>query len=202
MAKVKCNVARLQDFDLIAFARHIVTSMTGNPVYAALQSYLPPLSVATEEMATAINEAVFNGGRLEHAHKRSCVQKVGELINDLVPRVQAASGGVDLKIMSAGFDVRKGRGPASVPETPHALRTLLTRHDGMMQLRWSGHRHAHYFQVSMQQPDGEWEVVATTTRCAADLTGLETGKRYTMRITAYGTGGRSAVSITMVMRAA
>jgi hypothetical protein len=202
MAKVKCNVARMKDLDLVAFARNMVTSMTGNPVYADLQGFLPTLSAATEEMADAIREATFNGGRIEHVHKRTCVQKVGDLINALVPRVQAASGGDELKIMSAGFDVRKGRGPSQVPETPHALRTLLTRHDGMMQLRWSGHRHAHYFQVSMQQPDGEWEVVATTTRCAADLTGLVTGKRYAMRITAFGTGGRMAVSGIVALRAA
>ncbi len=202
MAKVKCNVARMTTTDLYVFGLYLVGSMTDNPVYAELQHLLPPLEEASEDLRIAAVDAANNGGRRDHIHQRSCVAKVCELINDLVPRVQTASGGDEANITSAGFEVRKGRGPSQTPETPHSVHTLLTPLTGVMLLRWKGHRHAHYYHVEMQRNNGEWVVVATSTRCGVTITGVDSGKHYTLRIISFGTGGRSAMSKIMLLRAA
>lgn len=202
MAKVKAGISRLTSTGLVEKAGTIVTSMTGNPAYASLQTLLPPITAAADELAAANQAAKFNGGKKEHEQKRVADAALRVLINALVPQVQTASGGVAETILSAGFDTVKRPEHHPAPQEPQKLEALLTAYEGNIKLRWAHDKYADYYQVQMLDEKGEFAVVSTTTRANHTLTGLESGTKYTLRVVAVNTAGTSPASEPIIAKAA
>ena len=202
MAKVKAGISRLTSTGLVEKAGTIVTSMTGNPAYASLQTLLPPISAAADDLAAANQAAKFNGGKKEHEQRRVSEAALRTLINNLVPQVQTASGGVAEVILSAGFDTVKRPEHHPAPNEPQKLEALLTAYEGSIKLRWATDKHADYYQVELVDDKEVFEVVATTTRANHMLTGLESGRKYTIRVVAVNTAGTSPASEPIIAKAA
>ncbi len=187
--------------DVLNKGRTLVSMLTGNADYPTLQAQLPALSAACDALASAIEEADFNGGKLAHQDKRSSEEVVRKHINALVPQVQTISGGDEGKILAAGFDVARTPEAYPAPAEPQDFQALLTAYKRAIKLRWSKVKFARYYQVQMMDKDGNYEVVVTTTRSRHMLVDLAPGA-YTLRVVAVGSGGTSPFSESIIANAA
>ena len=203
MAKLKDGTSRLTSADLVVKGRTIVTKMTDNPVYAALQAQLPAIADACDVLSRANQEANFLGGKLVFAGKRMAELRLRAHIADLAPAVQALSGGDAGKILSAGFDVARTPKRLGVPGVTYGFKALHTPYESVVKLRWLGQEAAHFYQIEQLGQDGStWTVVATTTRISHSLSGLVSGQRYSFRVHAVGAAGPGPVSYVVQAKAA
>jgi len=202
MAKLKDGVSRLSSAALVIKGRNIVTLMTGNPVYSGLQALLPAIADACNALDISNQEAQFVGGKLVFEAKRNGEALLRSLISALAPAVQAASGGDAEKILSAGFDVARKQQRHGVPDAPEGLQAVYTPFEFTLKFRWTGQEAAKFYQLEQLEEDGNWTVVATTTRTTHTVKGLVSGQRYSFRAIAVGAAGSSAASQVVSAKAA
>jgi len=202
MARIKLNVSRLSSSALVLQGRSIVSMMTGNPVYPALQADLLPLAEACDALEQANLDVQFNGGKLAFAHKEVCTAQLGALITAMVPKVTIASGGDAGKILGAGFNIRKEPGAPQLPHAPQGLGSVRTGREGTVTLRWRPQPNVRFHQVEWMAEDGSWSLAGVTSRCSFILSGLEPGRMFSFRVSAHSARGAGPTTLLLGVRAA
>ncbi|MEO8068769.1 MAG: fibronectin type III domain-containing protein [Flavobacteriales bacterium] len=202
MAKVKVGISRLNSDGLIGKGQKLVEEMTGNAVYIGQQADLPPITDAVDALIEANNAVIFDGGKVAHANKRICDAALRTLINALAPKVQIASGGDEMKILSGGWDVVKQPEQGELPAMPDNFKSIYTPYDGNVKMHWRGNKLAIYYQLEMLDDKGLWVVATTTSKCTTLVGGLTSGKEYSFRVFAMGAKGASPITDGLVAKAA
>ncbi|HEX8653509.1 MAG TPA: fibronectin type III domain-containing protein [Pyrinomonadaceae bacterium] len=201
MAQVKLNFRKLSVTEKIARARQIVEAMT--TMSATFPNPVPPLSDITASIDTLeqANADALEARALSKQRTAILEEKV-DTLDDAMTRlasfVNAASGGKENIILSAGMDVRTPATSSNfVPDTPNTITPTMGDHEGEIDLVWNAKQSAQSYivQSSPNPPkDDSWTQVAVVTASKHTVTGLTSGSKYWFRVAAVGSGGQSAWS--------
>ena len=171
-------------------AAAVATFATPSPTLIVLKGYRLALE-------TAITEAVGND------HAKVVAKQVAEaaLDNALIAEslyVSNTCAGDEIKILSSGFEARKGPAPIGPLQAPAKLEARMSEFSGHINLRWKPEDGASYYQVAMNDTDpndeSKWVLTAFSSAAHYTVTGLVSGKFYWFRVVALGTAGPSPAS--------
>jgi Fibronectin type III domain len=201
MAQVKLNFRKLSVTEKIARARQIVKAMTDNS--ASFSNPIPPLAdiTASIDAVEQANADTLKARALSKQRTAILEEKVDVLDDGMIRLasfVNAASGGKEEVILSAGMDVRTAAVPSNfVPDAPNTITPTMGDHEGEIDLAWNAKQGAQSYivQSSPNPPkDDSWTQVAVVTASKCTITGLTSGTKYWFRVAAVGSGGQSGWS--------
>lgn len=148
--------ARLLFTALIAFARNVVTLMTGNAHYPTPTPPLAEVSIAIDTLETAVHDAL-DGGKIAIAARNAAGAGLLSLLRQLASYVQTTCKGDLVILLSSGFQPVKTRTPAGVLPPPANLRLVPTGTSGQLALRLDRvPNNAGYSVQTADNPDGPW----------------------------------------------
>ena len=199
MAKVKLNLDRLSITDLIQRANDIKTAMTANANFTTPVPTLTSVGTAITAMTTANNtsESGVLTQKPNITNRDNAVITLTALLTQLGGYVEAASGGDESKIESAGMGVRAPKTPPGVPAPVSNLSLTAGDNAGELDAQWDPVSGAKTYDVQTS-PDPitgtSWTAVPSVTKSKVVLLGLPSGTRVNVRVRAVGAGGIGAWS--------
>jgi len=179
--------------DEVAFARQIVTKMTGNATYTTPAPALAAITTAADALEAAYNAA--QAARISSKQATSAMHDkqvaLSALITQEAAYVQNTSAGDKTKIESAGFEVTNPNSPIGPLPAPENVELDANVNPGNMGVRWkSVHGAASY--IVERAPDSaptDYIVAANPTLARALVNTMASGTRYWFRIAAVGAAG-------------
>jgi hypothetical protein len=105
----------------------VVTGMTGNPTYTTPNPTLVSVTAQAAALNTAFQDAI-NGGKIQKALVRTERKKMLAMMSLLTAYVQNQSGGDEMKIRSANFDVKKTPVRPGILNPPQNVRASFGKH--------------------------------------------------------------------------
>jgi len=198
MPKTKLNFRGLSIRAKITKVRQVIASLTGNPNFPNPH---PPLADITA-LADAIESKANEADATDQLRKTQTAE-LGALEDQLdAAMIQAASyvdsvaAGDEAKIQSAGLDTRaSATATTEPPPAPSALDVTFGDRDGELDASWdtvSGAK-SYVIETSEDQPNA-FKHFAVSTKSKFTLSGLESGKRYWIRVAAINSVGQSGWS--------
>jgi hypothetical protein len=189
--RVSLAFARKLVTELIAFARNIITLMTGNPQYPTPSPTLAAITTAVNALETAVHEAL-DGGKIAIATRNAAQAEVLSLLRQLASYVTGNCDADLVLLLSSGFEPVKAPSPVGVLPAPENLRASLTGISGQLHLRFDRVANAVNYSVqTAQSPDGPWEDQELSTSTRVLITDLTPGKVYWVRAQANDSAGPS-----------
>lgn len=204
MAKVKLNLDRLTDPELVALANAHSAAMTGNANFTTPLPTATALTTATTNVSNAL--AALAAARTAVAtamtNKETTRDALEALLTQRGSYVELTSAGDEAKIESAGFSVRGTPAPVGPLPAPGNLVSTTGDTEGEIDLAWNPVRGAGSYEVvcMINTPPGAWQPVQTVTASRLAATGLTPGTVYAFRVRAVGAAGPGAWSDQNVRR--
>jgi hypothetical protein len=193
MSRVKTQLSKLTVGQEVAFARQIVTKMTGNATYTTPSPALMAITTAADALEAAFNAA--EAARISSKQATSAMNDkkaaLSALINLEAAYVQNTSLGDKTKIESAGFETTNPNSPIGPLPAPEDVQLDANVNPGNMGIKWTPVRGAASYIVE-RAPDGEvmnFIVAANPTVSKALVNTMTSGQRYWFRIAAVGAAG-------------
>lgn len=187
---------RMSDLDFLGKVRYIVAEMNANIANFPVPD--PPLatvSTLAADFEAAINAAA-SGGSYEKLVRDSKKAGLIDTMHDLSAYVLYTAKGDRLVAESSGFTIAKDPAPQPPIYKPVGIVLLDGPNAGEMQLVFSkvpGAR-SYMYQVTQDTSDEtKWTTVCGTVRKNL-FTGLESGKKYYVRVAALGTNNQVVYS--------
>lgn len=118
--RVSLAFVRLTIAILIEFCRHVVTMLTGNPVFATPFPTLVDVTAGIDKLDAA-NDAAMGGGRVAISARKAAKAELLSLMRQLAAWVQAHCQNDRTILLSSGFELTKTPqpvGPLAAPVTP------------------------------------------------------------------------------------
>ncbi len=167
---------------VLARLRLHIEKLTGNVYFPVTDPSVADLEGMEEDLEESIDEV--NAGNIAEIPTRDArVADAKEMIRQLSYNIQYLSKGDAVKIQSAGFDVRKNRGP-SVP--PGQVMNLVAKPvgPGKIELSWDRDDHARFYIIETNNnPLGApWQAIGTSRRIKFVVDGLQSGLVYYYRV--------------------
>nr|MBP6698161.1 fibronectin type III domain-containing protein [Flavobacteriales bacterium] len=196
---VKEGLSGLTSKALVEKGRNCVDMLTGNASFTFPAGYLTSITTATNVLEQADQEVLFNGGKVAYQAKRTAEKVLRAMLKELAGYITAQAGGVEAKILSAGFEVRRKGEPIEKLASLIGLRPLPVTFSGQLELRWGVVPDAINYNVFVNTvgPDQEdaWELIGFTSKARFTADALEPAKYYWFRVQATGRKGlRSPMS--------
>lgn len=177
--------------------RSVITAMTGNPTYAAPVPPLPILTGLVDDLETKYQDAI-NGGKDKKALVRVALALLKDSSRTLTGYVQSASGGDEVRILSAGFDIKRPRTPVGILPPPANVRSVFGNVAGEIILRWAGVDGKLVYKVQMNDTTASgWTDYTYTGKNRLVVSGLVSDRVYEFRIaciSAEGIGNYSDIT--------
>ena len=118
--------------------------------------------------------------------------------NQIVAHVDSVSGGDEAKILSAGLDTRAAAtATTQPPPQPAALDATAGDRDGELDASWDtvAGAKSYVIEISEDPPTPtSWKHAGVSTKSKFTIEGLQSGKRYWIRVAAINTAGQSGWS--------
>jgi predicted phage tail protein len=200
MPKAKLNSRGLSVPAKIAKARQIVASTTGNPNFPNPH---PPLAditalVNATESKSAQRDATLQLGKTQTTELGALEDQLDALMNQFVSHVDSVSGGDEAKILSAGLDIRAAAtATTQPPPQPAALDVTAGDRDGELDASWDtvAGAKSYVIETSEDPPTPtSWKHAGVSTKSRFTISGLQSGKRYWIRVAAINSAGQSGWS--------
>jgi hypothetical protein len=189
--RVSLGFARKIDTDLIAFARNVITLMTGNAQYPTPSPTLPTITTSVDAFEVAVHEAL-DGGKIVIATRNAARVELLSLVRQLAAYVQGHCGDDLVNLIGSGFDAVRAPSPIGQLPAPQNARLLLTGMNGELSLRFDKvYNAANYAYQTATDDVGPWTDHALSSNTKVTLDGLIPGKVYWARVRANGTTGPS-----------
>jgi hypothetical protein len=194
MAKVKLNLDRLSDGQLIQKAKDIKTKLTGNANFPATTPTLANFTtlITAADTALAAFDAANATAKQLTTEKNTALDALRRGTAQLGTSVEALSGGDAAKIQSAGMDVKAAASPIGTLTQVTDFALSAGDHDGELDAQWSPVNGAKSYELETS-PDPmtttSWGGKQSTTKSKLTLTGLTSGARVWARVRAIGAAG-------------
>lgn len=187
--RVSLGFAKKIVTDLIAFARNVITLMTGNEHYPTPLPSLATITTAVNTLETAVHDAL-DGGKIAIATRNAALAELLSLLRQLAAYVTGNCNADIVVLLSSGFEAVKAPSPVGVLPAPENLRLSATGISGELYLRFDRVPNAANYSVQVATtPDGPWEDQALSTSTRVTVNGLTPGKVYWVRACANGSAG-------------
>jgi len=199
MAKVKLNLRGLPDAQVIQQATNIKTALTGNATFTTPTPTLVALGTLISTAATKLTTAenAQTTAKLATADKDVALDALRAGLVQLANYVDLTANGDEVKILSAGMQVRAAAAPVGVPAQPASLALTGGDAEGELDAQWDGVNGAKSYELQLS-PDpitgSSWVAHGAVTKSKAALTGLASGARMWARVRAVGAAGPGAWS--------
>jgi predicted phage tail protein len=200
MPKAKLNLRGLSLPAKIAKARQVVASTTGN---ANFPNPHPPLADITAainatESKAAERDATIQLGKTQTTEVGALEDRLDLLMNQFASYVDSVSAGDEAKIQSAGLDTRAAATTTTQPPPqPAALDVTVGDRDGELDASWDtvAGAKSYVIETSEDPPTPtSWKHAGVSTKSKFTIEGLQSGKRYWIRVSAVNTVGPSGWS--------
>jgi hypothetical protein len=201
---VKLGFTRITSSALVEKGRNCVTMVTGNAAFPTPHPKLVDITTACDKLDQANQAYEFTRSRLDKDARDSSFLELKGLLKELGGYVQSLSSGDRELILSAGFEVEKGRTPVGQLPAPVDVRADVTLYPGRIELRWKGVKGRDVYRVEMREEGGtgEWTLLALTGKVRYTVEGLTSNSTYAFRVMALGAAGASPASDIAVAKAA
>src|ERR1041385_8895363 len=101
--RVSLSFARKIDTDLIAFARNVITLMTGNAQYPTPSPTLKVIGTAVDALETAVHDAL-DGGKIAIATRNAARAELLSLLRQLASYVSGNCNADLVLLIGSGFE--------------------------------------------------------------------------------------------------
>ena len=194
MAIAVTNTNRLSIADKIVKGQEIITKSTGNPNAPGNAAAVAAFLAAQEDLIAANDAHTAALGTLDTrmAGRITALNNWLVALSGLAGLTQSVTGGVEEKILSTGFEVRRPPAPTPPLGAPGPLSAKLNGSPGVTKLSWPPLAEAKSYLVE-QSPEPvtetSWVQVDTPTKASCAVAGAEPGKVYWFRVAAVGSNG-------------
>ncbi len=197
MANIKLSITRIPVIELWGLAGKVISSMTDNPYFPDPIVPTAALTMVVDKLRIQMLDA-NQGSRLAYIQRDSTVALLRDLLRQEADYVRAVCKGDAVMLGSSGFEMMRERSPIGQLPAPQALEASFTDLPGRVDLRWERVRGARSYRVWVLQSgtlaDGEWRLVAVSTRARFNVTGLATARYHWFRVNAIGAAGEGGFS--------
>lgn len=185
MAKVKLDLRKKSDAELLTFGQQHILAMTGNanfttptPTAAAFQTlyddYEAALDAADLAQQTAKEKTVL---------KETARLALEQGLNDRASYVQQTSGGDEAKILSASLGVKAASTAIGELPAPGNLRASGGDMEGEIDLHWDPVHGANSYPCEYAtSPSGPWTSFYGGKKSSCTVEGLDSGTLYYFRV--------------------
>jgi hypothetical protein len=200
MPKTKLNFRNLSVSAKIAKAKQIVAALTGNPNFPNPN---PPLAdittvITKTETKSSEREAAQQLAKTKTTELNAFVDELDGVISQIGGHVDSVAGNDEGKILSAGFDTRAAATATSQPPPPpSSLDSTISDHDGELDASWDtvAGAKSYVIETSEDPPTPtSWKHGGVSTKSKFTIEGLQSGKRYWIRVAAVNSAGQSGWS--------
>ena len=181
--------------DLLGSTRFIINQMTGNSNFSTPTLTLVEMTTLANDFDVLIQKAEA-GGVNERNPRDDKAAEVIDALHQLGDYVVFTAKGDKTVAESSGFTLAKDPSPRPPIEKPQGLQLFDGMNAGELLLKFIRVRgsRAYMYQVSLDPADeSKWVTVHGTIRQNL-FTGLESGKKYYVRVAAIGTDGQMVYS--------
>lgn len=205
MRIIKAGLKGLKAPQLIGKSTHVEEHMTGNVHFATPSPALVDVTAARTALVAAIAEAE-SGAHAAIASKNVAAKKLSNMLVQLARYVNSVAGSdVDMAV-SSGFELSKSPDPIDKLEAPTKLEGVRGSITGQIALRWKGVRGGRLYNTYICDGDpamgGKWSLAGTSTKAKLTVSGLETDKMYSFKVSALGVVGEGPMSEVVLAKAA
>jgi hypothetical protein len=188
----------MADLDFLGKVRFVVQQMTGNSNFSTPDPTLASVTTLANQFEQAINDAEA-GGSYDKSVRDSRKEELINTMHNLSNYVLFTAKGDRLIAESSGFTIAKDPSPQPPIEKPEGLNLTDGANAGellLLFLKVLGAR-SYMYQISLDPTDQtKWVTQHGTVRKNL-FTGLESGKKYYVRVVAIGTGNQIVYSDTI-----
>jgi hypothetical protein len=195
MSQIKLGTSGLPLSGLIPRGATIITKQTANPNVPGNTAVLAAFVTKQTALETALANAAAareTSKNMTDAVKDAVVEWRGAL-GDLAAFTQSVTGGVTVKITSAGFEVRDEPTPTPIPAQVVSLNVYLTETPGHSRLEWDMVDRAEGYMVQ-GSPDPitstSWTQPTFSPRATFSVNGAVAGQPYCYRVAAINSAGQ------------
>jgi hypothetical protein len=194
MAKIKLNLQKLTDAQLILKAKDIKTKLTGNAFFPTTTPTLVNYGVliTAAETALADSDAANATAKEKTLVKNLALDALRRGTTQLGTNIESLSGGAPEKILSTGIDIKASKTPVGIPAQVVNLAVTAGDHDGELNAQWDPVPGAKTYEIATS-PDPvtltSWTKFKSVTKSAVVLTDLTSGARLWVRVRAIGAAG-------------
>jgi len=173
--------------------------MTGNPAFTAPNPALTVVSAAAAAVETALDDVLMarNNAVTKTAVLHEKEDALEVLLRQLVSYVDNIAHDDEIKILSAGMEIRTPASAAGPPATPTALGATEGDHEAEIDLSWDPVSGAKTYIVE-RSPDPpiptSWAHSTISLKSSVSIGGLVSGTRYWFRVAGVASGGQSGWS--------
>jgi hypothetical protein len=196
MAKIKLELSRLTVDEKTAKTRQITAAMNANPNFPTPVPALSALITAANELEAAAREATAarQTAKTKTTAQNNKEDAIDRLLTQEAGYVEAAAGGDEEKILSAGMDTKAApSATTSVPDQPQGLTPTEGDNAGEIDAAWDRVPGARSYVIEIS-PDPitatSWKHTGASPKSSYTLSGLTSGTRYWIRVAAVGTNGQ------------
>lgn len=185
--KITNGLEGLSDLDLLGKARYVINQMTGRPEFPSPDPSLATATTDANDFEQSIQDAEA-GGSYDRSVRDSKKQVLITTMHNLGNYVLFTAKGNRLVAELSGFTISKDKTPRPPVEKPVGIELSDGPNAGDLFLLFTKVKGAksYMYQVSLDPLDEtKWITVCGTTRKNL-FTGLESGKKYYVRVIAVG----------------
>lgn len=201
MAKKKAvlNLGHASAAEVALKASTIVSKMTGNTNFTTPS---PTLAIVTAQLTTLNNKMREQAIAEKTASEKTAEMNtekdtLTEVLQKLCSYVDGAANGVEAKILSSGFDVKKDAVAIGLLPAPKKVLALEGANDGEINGTWGTVTGAKSYIVELStdiQDINGWTYQMTVTKAKCTITELTSGMRIWIRVAAINAAGQGAYS--------
>ena len=191
--------------DLSVAAQTIVTKLGESTTFDSLDAKVTTLSGAVGALNTAIND--FNGKEaalnLSEENLSNARENVLNILASLGSGVEEIAEGETTIVVASGFELHAEKTPVGPLAPPQNLRLYMADIEGQIKARWDRLRGAKAYIIEYSlEGSGVWKYGGVSTKVSHTVSGLESGKKYRIRVRGVGAAGDGPWSDEAVKMAA
>lgn len=192
---VKVGLQGKNATSFVAYARNIITKLTGNADFPSPEPSLTDYTTAIDELDSA-NQAALNGGSEEILIREQKYAIAKMLTNQLGAYVEFRANGDVVKIASTGFEHRKQPAPLPPLDQVKGLAATANVIHGQVDLRWKTVKGARIYAVMISEDivNSPFKLIGKSSKIKFSITGLKSGAQYWFKVMAIGVGNDGAES--------
>ena len=193
----------LSDASLEAFARSVISNMTGNTYFPTPDPTVAALTTATDEFEAALAVAT-TGTSFNKVEKNEKKKALIQMLDDLTLYIMYTAKFNPMILSSTGFKISQTQpGPPQEPSKPQNLRVRLGDMPGQLHLEWDRAQgvkvYMYQYAVGALSESTQWVTSQLGTRSNYLFTGLPSGQRVWLRVLVIGNDGQELASDAVSM---